>query len=615
MSRKQNLVMFVCIGFLVCLLWLLLGGIRGNRLFAYPAPIQSENSQESNLSSLSGYPGPATPTPDAVQGYPGPTGSDPDDDCWQSSGSQIPETPDPCATPIPLPTPTATPEEPVPLHVTTLLTFQPETELVPAPVVPVAQWISPSEAELPNVQLDAVTLTYNGPLPTGDTDQPLNQPAADLVDNWDLLFEEDFEGIFPDPGCVVFDNNSGEEQFWDKDDHRPLEGSYAGWPAKGGANGVDPANTNYPSNLDSWLVCGPYDLSQADNFMVEFDLWLEIGDAADSLAVLASADGSSFTGFAWTGTSDWFKVSHDFPSYVGDSSVWMALQFSSDDDLFNLDEGAWVDNLEVWRYNTPSAVCGNFDPGNKGLLLPSYDPTTNGEAPMIRPGDVLAVEAMKAAGVHWVRLGFIHKNGSIDVRAFDRMVDTLCAEGMSVLGLVNHESMIGDNYDDPATAEAYREEFANLAGYLAGFYQGRITYWEVWNEQNFLEGAFIDPIRYAPLLDDTYQAINAANPQAQVLFGGLASAWGDSNLYFNQVYDNSPGTRQFDYFAVHPYANETYGPNPEIYMYADLLPGEVTIVDKFMNTMSTHTQGNKHVWVTEVGWNSAKDLPNRPVEI
>jgi len=33
--------------------------------------------------------------------------------------------------------------------------------------------------------------------------------------------------------------------------------------------------------------------------------------------------------------------------------------------------------------------------------LPPYDPTANGEVPMIRPGDTLAVDALKAAGVDW----------------------------------------------------------------------------------------------------------------------------------------------------------------------------------------------------------------------
>jgi len=98
-----------------------------------------------------------------------------------------------------------------------------------------------------------------------------------------------------------------------------------------------------------------------------------------------------------------------------------------------------------------------------------------------------------------------------------------------------------------------------------------------------------------------------------VLFGGLASAWDDTHLYFQRVYNDYLGTRRFDYFAVHPYANEIYGPNPEIYMYADLPPNHNTIVDKFMRTMSNHTHGNKRVWVTEVGWNSSKGLPNRPI--
>ena len=314
-------------------------------------------------------------------------------------------------------------------------------------------------------------------------------------------------------------------------------------------------------------------------------------------------------------TPGWIVQREHFLGVAGDDSVWVAWVFRSDDDgVFS--EGVWIDDLSIWRYNTPAASCGNLDPGDKGIVLPPYDPTANGEVPIIRPGDTLAVDALKAAGVNWVRLGFIHKNGSIDWQGYDRMVDTLCANGISVAGLINNETLLRQDYDELASADAYRQEFVELAEFIADYYEGRITYWEVWNEPNLapeLGGAFVRPELYAQLLDETYQAIKTANPQTHILFGGLASAWGDSNDYFAQVYNDFAGTRQFDYFAVHPYANALYGPNPEIYMYADLLSGEDTIVDKFMKTMFNHTDGNKHIWITEVGWNSSKGLPNRPV--
>ncbi len=573
---KQTTVIIICIG-LLCLLWVLFSGVGKTR----PAPVQAADVYQS------GYPGPATPTPNSIPDYPPPVGE------------------------VPAPT-----DDPGMLHVTTMLTLVSQQDVPSPPLVPEVNLISPSPEEIPNLHLEAFTLEYDGPLPTSTSPLLATQPDADLVDNWELLLAEDFEGTFPQqPDCVVFDDSpDGKERYWDKDDHRPLYGQRAGWPAKGGADGVDPSHTAYPSNLDTWIVCGPYDLSQADNIMADFALWLDIGDEADGFLIGASNNGTFFRmQKLWGVSENWFRLHAYFPWLEGQDEAYIAVAFESDDDFFNFDEGAWIDDFQIWRYNTPDAVCGNLDPGNKGLVLPSLDPTTGGLSLMIRPGDTLAVDAMKNAGVDWVRLGFVQQNGSIDVRGFDRMIDTLCAEGLSVLGLINHESLSTTGYNDPATAEAYREAFGNIADFLALHYRGRITYWEVWNEPNFLQGAFVDPIRFAPLLQEAYDEIKGRNSQAQILFGGLASAWGDSDQYFEQVYTYFSGSSPFSYFAVHPYPKADYGPNPGIYMYAELPLGHDTIIDKFLETMYLESDGNKHVWITEAGWNSAKNLPNRPV--
>ena len=210
-------------------------------------------------------------------------------------------------------------------------------------------------------------------------------------------------------------------------------------------------------------------------------------------------------------------------------------------------------------------------------------------------------------------------DGIVDLQAYDRMVDTLCAQGISVLGLVNHETLVRQDFNDENAAAEYRQEFADTVGFTASHFKGRITYWEVWNEENYdpkpddpYNPPRVDPQRYAPLLDAAYQSIKAANPQAQVLFGGLASAWGDSHQYFVEVYSWLGSSRPFDYFAIHPYPRPDEGPDPQVYMYADQ-PDYDTIVDKFLKTMSDNNDGDKHVWITEVGWNSSKGSPTRPV--
>jgi hypothetical protein len=173
------------------------------------------------------------------------------------------------------------------------------------------------------------------------------------------------------------------------------------------------------------------------------------------------------------------------------------------------------------------------------------------------------------------------------------------------------------DYNDPSSAVEYREDFTNYSNFLSEYYEGRVRFWEIWNEPNLVEGPRIEPYLYAPLLNDTYQAIKEDSPNAQILFGGLASAWDDSLGYLLQMYfefDNSlGGVRPYDYFAIHPYPRVEEGPNPENYMYAENDPYHEYILDKFLEQMYLHNDQYKLLWITEIGWNSSKGLPNSPM--
>lgn len=464
-----------------------------------------------------------------------------------------------------------------------------------------------------------MTLYFPGQTPSSKSYWPPTgepaAPTAEFVDNWDFLLGEDFEDVFPRGPCAVYDaSGDGFDRTWGKDDHRPFEGDWAGWPASGGADGVDPAVSDYPANLDSWLICGPFDLSTAQDFLVRFTRWLEINDADDFFFVGASLDGSSFSGLAWYGVSSWVTYHVWFQGVEGDDSVWVGWLFHSDADS-NRAEGAWIDNLEVWRYNTPAQVCGGLDLGDKGVVVAPYEKWMDIEVPIIRGGETEVVDGLVAADAHWLRMVFRQTSGLVNQQEYDRMVDTLCAHGISVLGVVNHETLLRQDFNDPAMAAEYRQEFTSTVEFIVDRFEGRITYWEVWNEENYrpVEDAppWIEPELYAHLLNATYQSIKVANPQAKVIFGGLGSAWDDSHQYFQQVYDeldnNLGGARPLDYFAVHPYyppPEWELGLDPEVYMHADQ-PNYDTILDKFLKTMYERNDVGKRVWVTEIGWNSA----------
>ncbi len=101
--------------------------------------------------------------------------------------------------------------------------------------------------------------------------------AGDFVDSWQLLVQDNFTGTFPiTTSCIITEGNAYPPQgrLWGKDTQHPKGDGISIWPARGGPNGLDPATNNYPPSLDSWLVCGPYDFTNAQHLQIDY----QVGD-------------------------------------------------------------------------------------------------------------------------------------------------------------------------------------------------------------------------------------------------------------------------------------------------------------------------------------------------
>lgn len=174
--------------------------------------------------------------------------------------------------------------------------------------------------------------------------------------SWQEIKRETFEGIFPNSGWTLIDANpnDGKEYLWDDDDYRahPDPGDpypWAAWPASGGADGYNPAiNPHYPSNMASWMIYGPFDLSDARVAEVVFWLWRQIEVNYDHIFFGISADGSTFSGWQWDGTADWQEMRFGLEGYLGDPSVWVGWLFESDSTIQY--EGPWVDDILIRKY-------------------------------------------------------------------------------------------------------------------------------------------------------------------------------------------------------------------------------------------------------------------------
>jgi hypothetical protein len=182
--------------------------------------------------------------------------------------------------------------------------------------------------------------------------------AATALDAWTTITAEDFEGDFPGTGWVAFDDDglTNGEYYWDADTFKPYSGSKSGWPASGGADGYSAAAGNYPDDLLSWLVYGPFDLSDATDAELLFYYWLDTEIDYDFFEVLASSDGTNFYGFQTSGNSGgWLSFNFDLTAVpelgdlTGQSNGWIAFLFSSDYNVHDF-AGPFIDDILLQKY-------------------------------------------------------------------------------------------------------------------------------------------------------------------------------------------------------------------------------------------------------------------------
>lgn len=174
-----------------------------------------------------------------------------------------------------------------------------------------------------------------------DTAAPLVSPEG-----WQTIKSEGFEGTFPSSGWSVWDESAdGYERYWGKEDYKPRSGSWSAWPASGGAQRVDASTGRYPHNMDTWMVYGPFDLSNATDAQTAFYLWRQIELEWDYIFFGVSPDGNYWDGYTWDGEGGWTEIVVSLAGFTGDNSVWVGWYFHSDGSVAQA--GPFVDDITI----------------------------------------------------------------------------------------------------------------------------------------------------------------------------------------------------------------------------------------------------------------------------
>jgi hypothetical protein len=148
-------------------------------------------------------------------------------------------------------------------------------------------------------------------------------------------------------------------------------------------------------------------------------------------------------------------------------------------------------------------------------------------------------------------------------------------------------------------------QFGQFAGAVAARYapQG-VRDFEIWNEPNniaFWQPA-PNPAAYAAILEAAYSDIKSVDPSALVISAGLAPEGNEGGniaqlTFLQDLYaDGAKGS--FDAVGYHPYSFPALPNTYELWSAWSQMDATPTSV---MSIMTAHGDGNKQIWITEMG--------------
>ncbi len=215
-------------------------------------------------------------------------------------------------------------------------------------------------------------------------------PAAPAA----IVMSQNFEGAWPAAGWTLGDysSNDGGEFLWGKRTCHPRAGSYGGWSVGGGAQGTAlSCSALYPNNANTWAEYGPFNLSNATSASLTFHFWgrveYEANCSYDRFFAGSSTDGVNFSGTRFCGDftggtagNGYYQRTLDLSSRLGQSQVWIALAFLSDDSVNDI--GVTVDDITL---DVSGQATSTPTPTHTPTRTPTFTPTRTPTPTATRP--------------------------------------------------------------------------------------------------------------------------------------------------------------------------------------------------------------------------------------
>jgi len=171
---------------------------------------------------------------------------------------------------------------------------------------------------------------------------------------WNSIMSEDFEGTFPAGLWSAYAVGGYTDAYWDDASCRAHGESWSGYCADRGTQSVS-CGDDYQNDMKTFMRYGPFDLSDANDAYLDFYWWANTESGFDYFKVMASIDGTNFSGVQWSGdNSSWNQYTFDLTdvgslgNLCGYSQVWITFGFQSDVSITR-PEGAYVDDIVLWK--------------------------------------------------------------------------------------------------------------------------------------------------------------------------------------------------------------------------------------------------------------------------
>ena len=188
-------------------------------------------------------------------------------------------------------------------------------------------------------------------------------------------------------------------------------------------------------------------------------------------------------------------------------------------------------------------------------------------------------------------------------------VNAAKARGLKVLVVMQRTPPWANGGKGPFTPPTDPSTFGSMMGVVAQRIPG-VDAWELWNEPD--ESEFFtggpNPAKYAAMVKSAYPAIKAAQPNDIVVTGGLVA----NNMDFVERLYSQGLKGNFDALGVHTDTACLTDPPGSIYRDPQGRIGRYTFTGfrEVHRVMASHGDGDKPIWMTELGWSTESTAPN-----